>query len=377
MADDNPYSEGTVLKIHRHLPPEPFGAINEVRYGTKDRREWNAFCSNVDYWWNHRVEFALAHPPITTAKVKCPESRTFTVTRTIQSSEDTDGAMVIEGANGKRNELIAKVYDGVYYSLDLLLGDPCDPRYPDVMTKADMDYALESRAYEQIRIAGFAGSIVPNFYGAWTISLPVKTENNNATTRPVRMILLEKIHDARTMKKDVLHYELLPPESTRTEVLRNLLVAYNLLWWYAEVELQPIIGPGNVLIRKDNSVVLINFNYAIVHPYISVVEHWTDHPKKDPTDLCPHPVLLHWPFGAGFRSNAFLVSDWWQWIPQGWLNDPEQAAEWLLESHSLFDSTRFGPLTERFLDSPGHNNRSPKVLQLLEELGRKARSTGH
>ncbi|KAK0662505.1 hypothetical protein QBC41DRAFT_235104 [Cercophora samala] len=386
---DHTYYEGAVLEMHRHLPPEPFGIVNEVRYKPlKKRREWNAFCSSAGRL--SRVEFAQAHPPITTAKVKHPESRSFTITRIIEANEDTDGAMLFEGvvtsASGKRNELMAKVYDGVYYSLDLMLGDPWrDPDYPDFMTKADLDYALESRAYEEIRLAGLAGSVAPNFYGAWSISL--RAGGGGQAVRDVRMILLEKIHGACTMGKmitgattwePVLHRDLLPPATTRTEVMRNLLAAYNLIWWYAQVELEPI-SPRNVLIRKDNSVALINFEYAIVHRYIQFRESFLYHPKieEKSTDLCPHPAMRHWPFYGfcGVSTFSIVAGIWWQWVPEEWLDDPEQAAEWLLESCSFFDSTRFGPLTREFLDCPHHENRSPRVLWLLKQLGRRDQST--
>ncbi|KAK4679063.1 hypothetical protein QC764_0030900 [Podospora pseudoanserina] len=147
---DDTYHEGAVLEIQRHLPPEPFGIVGRIRYKLPEKRsEWNAFWSSATYWCRKsRVELILAHPPITTTEVKNPESRKFTITQIIQFNEHTEGQTVFEGviisANGKRNEVIAKVHDGAYYSLDERFGNSCDTACPDVMTKADLHYYTES-----------------------------------------------------------------------------------------------------------------------------------------------------------------------------------------------------------------------------------------
>lgn len=55
--------------------------------------------------------------------------------------------MVFEGViilvNGKCNELIVKVYDGVYYFLDECFGNFCDVVCLDVMMKVDLYYFIE------------------------------------------------------------------------------------------------------------------------------------------------------------------------------------------------------------------------------------------
>ncbi|KAK0736242.1 hypothetical protein B0T21DRAFT_451044 [Apiosordaria backusii] len=411
--NDFPYKEGTTLEIHRHRPRKPFGIVNWIRYDLDLEREWNAYCRDPEYWHDHRVDFALRYPPITGHKLKNPGTRIFKITRVVQTEEDTDGPMLIEGyidsPDGTKKELWARVYDGVFYSLDLHLGDPAlDVDYPDFMTKADIHYSTEFWAYEQIHHAELPGSVTLDFYGGWTFSL--ETGNPKYPRRNVRMILLEKSANARTMEeviKEATTSEKCPPEDFseydqfedrlpsvehRLKALKSMLEAYNLIWWYAEVDLTPI-GPENVLIRNDNSVALIDFSTAIVYRYAKIDNPADEHLKRklNSPERCPHPVLRHWPFGAWVGPNHYLLvnghfpdyrnedvevkSEWWQWVPEEWLEDPEAAAAWLLEAFMFrsVDLTRFSPLPDEFLNDPSHEQRSPKVLDLLEQLGRKTR----
>lgn len=163
-------------------------------------------------------------------------------------------------------------------------GDQLDPKYPDTMTQADPDYSFESAAYEDIKAGGYCGSLTPRYYGSWTFSL--ETDEDGVTeTREVRMILLEKVEGAQRMTEVILkastkqepplrlgsmsdewilHRERLPPIEERLKVLKNLLEAWDRIWWDAEVD-HDDFHPDDVLIRQDNTVAIINFERATVY----------------------------------------------------------------------------------------------------------------
>jgi hypothetical protein len=340
-AGSTPYEPGVVLRIHHHIPPQPFGD----GYGPLPRDAANVWENGLpsDRVASDRVAFALDNPPIET-EPPGEEEHDFTITGTKTMRPFTiksGGAHVVTGYIDRKQTTVyvAKIYDGVYYPI----GDSVPDR--DCMLLADQDYALESWAYETMQaVEGVAHKLVPTCYDCWTFSLAT---NQAGRRRWVRMLVLElvqgetmlaKILRATENENNAVQYPLLPPEQFRLRVLKNLFDAEISIWWDAEV-LHYDTEPRNIIIRDDGTVVLIDFNQAVVFSFLNRQEHpkyFEDAPK-----------------------------------PESWLKNKELAAEWVFQTWKGDLGKKYRDLPDEFLNDEAHTQRSRKVLATLEELGRR------
>jgi hypothetical protein len=370
-AGVTPYEPGVVLRIHHHVPPLPFGG----GYGPLPRDAASVWQNGLpcDRVVSDRVAFALDNPPIET-KPPGGEEHTFTITGTKtlrQFSVKSGGAHVVTGYfdRNRTTVYVAKIYDGVYYTI----GD-IDPER-DCMLLADQDYALESWAYETMQtVEGVAHKLVPTCFDCWTFSLAT---NQPGRRRWVRMLLLELVQGEtmlakmlRATKSDVVQYPLLPPEQFRLRVLKNVFEAETSIWWDAEV-LHSDTEPRNIIVRDDGTVVLIDFNQAIVFRFSG-----RKHPKyfEGAPKLPPSPLQRFWPFApypSIIADPAHHGNPWGHWIPKSWLKNKELAAEWMLQTWKGDLGKKYRTLPDDFLNHEAHTERSSKVLAMFEELGRK------
>lgn len=178
----------------------------------------------------------------------------------------------------------------------------------------------------------------------------------------------------RAIEKDAVRYSLLPPEPFRLGVLKNLFEAEISIWWDAEV-LHYDTEPRNTMIRDDGTVVLIDFNQAVVYRFVNNREHPKYGYYEGALKLPPSPIQRNWPFedpgGAIIANPAHHGNQWAHWIPEGWLKNRELAAEWLLKTWKDDLAKKYQALPDDFLNHEAHMGRSRKVLEMLEELGRK------
>lgn len=188
------------------------------------------------------------------------------------------------------------------------------------------------------------------------------------------MLLLELVHGETVLDKirkatkdDAVQYSLLPDEDTRLRVLRDTFEAEISILWNAEV-LHEDLSPRNVMVQPDGSVVIIDFNQAVVDPF-----YYRPHPKYDEGAYPPpgSPIWRHWPFSPGVGTFADPWNPWASWVPQSWLEDRELAAEWLLETWGNSTPGKYAPLSDYFLNHSAHAERSKKIQAALEKLGRK------
>ncbi|KAK4222303.1 hypothetical protein QBC38DRAFT_519416 [Podospora fimiseda] len=414
MSSSLPYFTGQRLEIHQHTPPDVFGVHHEVPFGDCTEREWNGYyiksVAQLELM-DDRLLFAVQHPPIETEINQPAKKKTLEIQSVIHDNSfillvcKVDDNSHLEGCS-----IIAKVYDGVFHPEQDSMHDHLAP---DPMTRADLHYSFESLAYEEIDRAGHC--------------------DDQGNMRTVRMILLEEVEGAHTMgeiirgasskqlvKPDwwddeedpwppvadldseymdmeweelVLDRDLLPALPDRLQVLQNVLVAFDLIWWDVQVKYFDIC-PDDVLIRPDNTVAIINFEGSIPYQYVEsepdlAYQNFPDHPKQEPHTpklaRGPNPMRQHWPYSKGQWDAGFPVvagepeilptderskSIWWQWVPQNWLDDPEEAAIWLCQSVRTADPSRFSPIPKDWLNQQLHNNRSKGVLGMLENLGR-------
>jgi hypothetical protein len=366
------YAPGVELCLLDHVPPKPFGE----GYGPLPRDaapvwEDGLPCERVV---SDRVAFALDNPPIET-QPPGGEQHTFTITGTKTLREFSimnGGPNVVTGhIDGKQATVyVAKIYDGVYYPI----GD-CGPDR-DCMLLADEDYALESWAYITMQaVEGVAAKLVPIFHGCWTFSLAT---NQPGRRRWVRMLVLGLVQGEtmlakmlRATENDVVRYPLLPPEQFRLRVFKNLFEAEISMWWDAEISHNDT-EPRNVMVRDDGTVVLVDFNLAVVFGFF----RWREHPKylEGEPKLPVSPIRRYWPFspvGQIIADPAHHGNPWANWIPESWFQNKELAAEWVLETWKDDVGKKYRALPDDFLNHEAHTQRSRKVLAMLEELGRK------
>ncbi|KAL2173625.1 uncharacterized protein P884DRAFT_272997 [Thermothelomyces heterothallicus CBS 202.75] len=359
-----PYREGVELRIRKHVPPEPFGG----GYRPCPRRKVGV---NQDATTVDRVALALDNPPLET-EPPAGEEHTFTITgsKTLRRFHvDAGGAHLVTGYFDRDKDVVclAKIYDGVYYPLENQ-----DSGW-DCMTLADADYAVEAWAYETMQPAeGVGAKLVPEYYGTWTFAVAT---NQPGRRRWVRMLLLQLVRGEtvldkirKAIKNDAVQHPLLPDQETRLRVLKDTFEAETSIFWNAEV-LHRDLSPRNVMVQPDGSVVIIDFNQAVVYPF-----YYRPHPKYDEGahPLPPSPIKRYWPFAPGAGTFADPGNQWASWVPQNWLENPELAAEWLLKtwgSPTLIG--KYAPLSDYFLNHPAHAERSEKLQAALEKLGRK------
>ncbi|KAK4197701.1 hypothetical protein QBC40DRAFT_267390 [Triangularia verruculosa] len=415
LDEVHPYMKGATLVIRTHVLPEPFGWVQRNDYGHDGERKYNN--NNGEFGCNpetrpERVDFVLANPPIS-GKTGL-ETSEFTVSKVIigpkplrfnSNSDDGgddeyeyldepdddpyNGPIIVTGRvqlpgqeEDGLSDCIAKIFDGAYYPSNsendfMDSPSPAGPP-PDCATRADMDYAAESKAYNLITEATKEQpelcKATPQFFGSWTIDLPCSKAESGY--RPVRMILLEKLGHVQPMSRFIREAKQeagppLPAEPERLNTFKRLIEADNELWWWCDIHHRRI-RPHDVLVRQDGTVAIINFQQAILESYVvncSVI--------LDKILNRRSPILRHWPLDIGKAGESWKAVDtdadasggsWAEWVPAAWLDNPNLAALWLLQTFS--GDERYDPLPQHWLDSGEHNKASKEVLDALVSCGR-------
>ncbi|KAK0667014.1 hypothetical protein QBC41DRAFT_396667 [Cercophora samala] len=440
------YKDGTVLEIRPHTAPRPFGVMHACWYG-EPKNEYNSYHGFHNFPRNrhHQLRFVLDKPPVATPPVGGPKVK-FTIKKTVvgpkpmdfdrsdEEEEEEDeqdesdvedensnwktrmierqrrdprlppddhpysgaivlaGEALLPGQEGPARDYIAKVYDAAYYPTSFQeIDDDDGGDLPDCCTRADMDYAGEVAAYELIRNSGQPGieKGTLRYYGAWTFKVPCKAADRGY--RWVRMVLLEKLNGAVPMSRLVREgkqdqdQDILPGETDRLRTLRHMIEVNEELWWFCQID-HCELKPHDVLVRRDGSVVIINFQTALLCSFIKKQE-FNLHPRvRAPADLDEHqlrrlcrfsPVQRHWPWGI-YPSSV----DSWQlvrtreqepeagildgWVPKSWLGEPAGAAVWLLETYHL--DPRYRLLDDRFFGEENHQKGGEKLQACLEAV---------
>jgi hypothetical protein len=84
-------------------------------------------------------------------------------------------------------------------------------------------------------------------------------------------------------------YALLPRENFRTRVLQNIIDAESMISWEAGITHNDI-EPRNVIVKPDDSVVIVDFNQADTNNY----KQHAMKQKYNPTGIPPSPILRYW-----------------------------------------------------------------------------------
>jgi hypothetical protein len=346
-----PYMPGFKVQIQSHVPPPPFGA--ERLYGPWPRRH----PSDEELEFGTQSALVIAYPPLETTR---PPSNTATPSETAQltimshiSVGCAANAQLVVCTVAKPGkppfEAVAKIYDALYYRFSHSMAS----RPRDITAEADKDYATEAAAYEQLTTIGRASKATPVYYGSWTFSLPILS-NNIEHMRPVRLVLIEhlpgsnleglKIQNSAQIRDgpDCFHL----PEQYRFEVLAHAMDAYVRVL-HCGVE-QNDFASRNIIISSNYTIVhtettntriprvaLTDFNIAIVHSRT----HYGPS-IKETLALPMNPIQCFW--------DKAVAGDFLGWVPREWESSHRAMQEWLLR--------RFGSEEQRALYQPVAKN---------------------
>jgi hypothetical protein len=393
MVPPSPYQPGNEFEIRAHTPPPPFGADyrnkDPVRTSVSGLVDDESGRNLVDH-----MGFVISNPPLDTgtpADTEAQRPRRLTIVRKIshKPKERGGGAVVVSCYldADPSTQYVAKIYDGFEYEL-------AEPGYQgdDCMYRADGDYSREAAAYESIPTR-FQGSIVPRYFGSWTLPLPTGVPGR---PRWVRMVLVEYIH-GECMLDMILHakgatrsnpepewpresrpidYRLLPADEERLDVLVRIVEAEITILWYGGVR-HGDVAPRNVIISRSgpsnavpvSRVTLIDFNAALVL-------HRCDRGRQAAAALgigkgLPiSPIEEKWP-GASFAYGGKYS----EWIPKSWCiqdDDGNRDASYILAAKWLINrwkaSPKFQPPSDEFLTCSSNYGLDEPFPQLIEEL---------
>jgi len=285
-----PYITGAAFIARRHEPPTTF----EMGYW-QQRRRTLPVTDDVS-----QLDWCLAHPPAT-GRTHSTEIRCINILETIRIGEN-HGAQIVLTADG----YVAKLYDPLYYPFQ-------NPSYPEekvnVTDAADKDYIREAAAYSELLGTSLEGSIMPRYYGSWTLDIPV-TLDAQTHLREVRMIILE--HVPGTLMHGV------DPATITYEERENIMIKLI----EADIELRFAgvrhgdLEPRNVILSLPDS----STTYADPNLRLCIIDYGLCTLSKDRGLKGPAPQLynpLH--YWTGCES-------WSQW---GWSPGKEEAIEWM------------------------------------------------
>ncbi|KAI9873929.1 MAG: hypothetical protein M1830_010383 [Pleopsidium flavum] len=294
-----PYVRGATFTIYRHLAPQPTPRrYHECKKQDLDEQE--KFTS---------MERCLLHPPLPGTTL---ESEAFSIVITEEIFVRGNHGALVLGVNGN---LVAKVYDPLYYPTPNLMNDVgADP-----FRCADLHYTHEAAAYEKV-FGQLDGTVVPRYYGSYTCELPIVSRSVE-TTRSVRLILIERVQGKCMRDLDLSRVQL--PQHQRANVMAKIIDAESLL--YACGVIQGDLHPRNIILCGDDldsaslQVVLIDFGKTVLD-------------KSDPVNDTGLPTspLLRWDVRAGrhqtFEELGWVDWDWQMWLEQHWTGSEAYAS---------------------------------------------------
>lgn len=296
------YGQGAKLTVYRHLSPDPTSPGYQ-HSGPKDFEEQTQMTP---------IERCLKHPPLQGTTL-WSEPISITITDEI-TPNSTSGARLL-GVNGN---LVAKVYDPLYYAIPTWSNDVGTNPF----RLADCDYSYEVAAYE--RASGrLGGTVIPKYYGSFTCKLSVITASGT-TARSVRLILIERI--LGTCMRDLEPNHKHVPRYQRQNLMAKIVDAESLL--FAHGVSHRDMHPRNVMlcgVDLDDinlRVVLIDFGRSSL----------INNNAVDDSGL-PHSPLLRWDVRREVHEN-FEALGWIDWDWQAWLEE-----RWS-------DSKAYAPITD-------------------------------
>jgi hypothetical protein len=309
---DVPYQNGLTITAFRHQPTEPFG----LGYDTDKAPEhpgWKEM-SQIDY--------CLSRPPLE-GRTDLNSQKDFAITSIIRTGQQEGAQIVVVD-----DTMVAKIYDPLYYRAVNEYGGQ-----NDIVSDADEDYCREAAAYEGLQKSPEALSVIPAYYGTWTIDVVTSVMRSPHKkvkyTRSVRMILMERLSGDCMVNVDPSSLR----EEVRSVIVKKAIIAETLIR-AAGVNHRDVATRNIMILGTDHKnpdiavndihleVKLFDFNIAIVttHPRFNRCKYHdnlkalqTNWPSK-----LLFPIVTHWggmqEFAAtGWCPDGFRVPEQWLW----------------------------------------------------------------
>ena len=136
--------------------------------------------------------------------------------------------------------VVAKLYDPMYIDDDEFYVNP--------FLVADKEYTHEVAAYRAF--SDFQGSTIPQYYGSYSLDIPLETMENK---RSVRLILIQYIPGISMQKAISGQFSL----EFRQNIMKSLVESDTLV--YAKNILLRDLHPRNVIMTESGHIVFIDF----------------------------------------------------------------------------------------------------------------------
>lgn len=308
LRPENPYKKGRVLEIRKHKPCPPFGADYPHYEGVRECAPERELRGKT------LVELCLDRPPIGGETVADEQPQTLEIADEIRVKEDGGAQIVVCRFSGEQQEVVAKIYDPLYYGFaDRMWSD--QPR--DVTYEADKDYSREVAAFSELD-EKLGGKDIPKYHGSWTLQMPLDLPDGQKT-RDVRLVLMEHI-------KGTVMTDLKPeafPEDTRLDLVARMIEVVPRIH-HAGVR-HGDISQRNVMVclaKPDvvERVAMIDFNFAVVSRLDNLGE-LSDSESDETSNKPPNPIDRWW--GGALYSVAG------EWLPESWESRLRPLQEWL------------------------------------------------
>lgn len=311
LPQNFPYQRDATFTIEEHIPPQPFGPRTHFDYYRPQIDEPHGCTA---------LEWCLKYPLDDPEPIEDPYTYTLHILDQVACGTKRAAQVMRCYLNNRKDKVyIAKFFDPLYTTTD------CG----DFTYDADHNYAFEAGAYRDISDAGLDGRYTPSFYGAWKIHLPV-TDSDLATTRSVRMVLLEEIHGRSIVSL------LREGKTSRVPPADRLAILAEIFEIYVRLEFAGIVHrdlePRNVMLSgldfddptaeyTKPRVVFIDFNVCELLQRRE--SFYTDARPKKPLDpkvefgaYCP-------PEWRGWAPSPHCLNDaaWRGWIRKLWNSD--------------------------------------------------------
>ena len=319
-----PYVPGNELSVVRHCPPPPppsWSRVDLLREASREREQ-------VDV-----VTRCLRHPP-SKGKLIPQEALRLRILDTIRAEDGKTSQLVsvcvISAGDSiihRRDEIVAKFYDPLYYNHYL---DDIDP-----FLCADREYTREAAAYS--RLSAFRITGIPEYYGSYSLEIPVAN-----TSRFVRLILIQKI-DGIPMHKLSPHDLSL---SQRQAIMKGILDVESQIY-KCDVRNHDI-HPRNVIVQNVSSarpeIVIIDFGFTLFgRSYDPEGEPEEERAMLPGTYISPR---VRWGVRNGRHLLVMNFKEWITWNWNAWLQseykDDEVTdyvrAHWRPESTDIWPS---------------------------------------
>ncbi|KAG6354573.1 hypothetical protein INS49_004591 [Diaporthe citri] len=325
LRPDNPYRKGKIIEIRRHSAPRPFGMNYSYYEGVREP------ASERELRLTTLVELCLDRPPIGGETVADEEAQTLEIKDEIRVKDDGGAQIVVCRFSGEKQEVVAKIYDPLYYGFaDRMWSD----RPRDVTYEADKDYAREVAAYSELD-SQLGGTDIPKYHGSWTFQMPLDLPAGQKT-RNIRLILIEHIKGKPMMDLKPESFS----ESTRMELITRMVEVVSRIQ-FAGVR-HGDISQRNVMVciaepEVVERVAMIDFNFAAATGLDNFQEQFGGSRRQPKPDKPPNPIDRWW--GGALYGVAG------EWLPKGWELRLRALQEWLYERYG--DSEEYEPPKRR------------------------------